>query len=61
MDKRVRVICEELKRLKVRQSFVIDSWKYREGFFVRPRMRRSLTARRPGRNRQIPGRMEALI
>ena len=36
LDKRVRVICEELKRLKVRQSFVIDSWKYREGFFVRP-------------------------
>ncbi len=36
LDKRVRVICEELKRLKVKQSFAIDGWKYREGFFIRP-------------------------
>ena len=36
LDKRVKVICEELKKLKVKQTFAIDNWKYREGNFIRP-------------------------
>ena len=31
LDKRVNVICEELKKLKVKQKFKIDDWKYKEG------------------------------
>ena len=34
LDKRVNVICEELKRLKVKQKFEIDNWKYKEGNFI---------------------------
>ena len=36
LDKRVNVICEELKKLKVKQKFEIDNWKYKEGNFIRP-------------------------
>ncbi|MDE6984854.1 MAG: hypothetical protein K2O99_10050, partial [Lachnospiraceae bacterium] len=36
LDKRVKVICEELKKLKVKQKFAIDNWKYKEGDFIRP-------------------------
>lgn len=36
LDKRVNVICEELKKLKVKQSFPVDNWKYKEGNFIRP-------------------------
>lgn len=36
LDKRVNVICEELKKLKVKQKFTIDNWKYKEGNFIRP-------------------------
>ncbi len=36
LDKRVNVICEELKKLKVKQKFVIDNWMYKEGNFIRP-------------------------
>ncbi len=31
LDKRINVICEELKKLKVKQKFTIDDWKYKEG------------------------------
>ena len=36
LDKRVNVIWEELKRLKVKQRFTIDDWKYKEGNYVHP-------------------------
>lgn len=36
LDKRVKVICDELKKLKVKQKFAIDNWKYKEGNFIRP-------------------------
>lgn len=39
LDKRVNVICEELKKLKVKQKFEIDNWKYKEGNFIRRRSR----------------------
>lgn len=36
LDKRVEVICNELKNLKVKQRFVVDNWKYKEGNYIRP-------------------------
>lgn len=36
LDKRVNVICEELKKLKVKQKFVMDNWMYKEGNYIRP-------------------------
>lgn len=36
LDKRVEVICNELKKLKVKQRFTIDNWKYKEGSYIRP-------------------------
>lgn len=36
LDKRVNVICEELKKLKVKQSFSVDNWKYKEGNYIHP-------------------------
>ena len=36
LDKRVNVICEELKKLKVKQKFPLDQWKYKEGTYIRP-------------------------
>lgn len=36
LDKRVHVICEELKRLKVKQKFPVKNWKYKEGNYLRP-------------------------
>ncbi len=36
LDKRVNVICEELKRLKVKQKFEIERWDYKEGNFFHP-------------------------
>jgi len=36
LDKRVNVICEELKKLKVKQRFSIDNWRYKEGNYIRP-------------------------
>lgn len=36
LDKRVNVICNELKKLKVKQSVRIDRWKYKEGNYIRP-------------------------
>ena len=37
LDKRVNVICEELKKLKVKQKFQLDNWKYKEGTYIRDR------------------------
>ncbi len=36
LDKRVNVICEELKKLKIKQRLAIDNWKYKEGNYIRP-------------------------
>ena len=36
LDKRVKVICDELKKLKVKQKFTINNWKYKEGNYIRP-------------------------
>ncbi len=36
LDKRVHVICEELKKLKVKQKFPIDHLKYKEGNYIKP-------------------------
>lgn len=36
LDKRVNVICSELKKLKVKQSFPVDNWKYKEGNYIHP-------------------------
>ena len=36
LDKRVNVICEELKKLKVKQKFDIDQWDYKEGNYFHP-------------------------
>lgn len=40
LDKRINVICEELKKLKVKQKFTIDDWKYKEGIIYIRRMQR---------------------
>ena len=36
LDKRVNGICEELKKLKIRQRFPIAAWEYKEGDFIHP-------------------------
>lgn len=36
LDKRVKGICDELKKLKIKQIFSIDEWEYKEGDFVYP-------------------------
>ncbi len=36
LDKRVKVICEELKKRKVKQKFPVENWKYKEGTYIRP-------------------------
>lgn len=36
LDKRVSVICNELRRLKVKQVFPITEWEYKEGNYVHP-------------------------
>lgn len=36
LDKRVNVICDELKKLKVKQKFPIKEWKYKEGNYIHP-------------------------
>lgn len=36
LDKRVNVICEELKKLKVKQHFPVNDWKYKEGNYIHP-------------------------
>ena len=36
LDKRVRVICEELKKLKVKQRVPVEDWDYKEGNYMHP-------------------------
>lgn len=36
LDKRVGIICNELGRLKVKQTFPVTDWEYKEGNFVYP-------------------------
>ena len=36
LDKRVGVICNELKKLKVKQVFPLTQWEYKEGSFIYP-------------------------
>ncbi|HEX3077538.1 MAG TPA: hypothetical protein VHQ24_11810 [Lachnospiraceae bacterium] len=36
LDKRVAVICEQLKKLRVKQSVAIDGWRFKEGNFIHP-------------------------
>lgn len=36
LDKRVNGICEELKKLKVKRKFPINTWQYKEGNFIYP-------------------------
>lgn len=36
LDKRVNVICEELKKLQWKQKFPVTNWKYKEGNFIHP-------------------------
>ena len=36
LDKRVNGICEELKKLKIKQRFPIAAWEYKEGDFIHP-------------------------
>lgn len=36
LDKRAQAICDELKKLSVRQRRTIDAWFYKKGNFIRP-------------------------
>lgn len=36
IDKRIQVICDELKRLSVVQKLPIENWKYKKGNFIHP-------------------------
>ncbi len=36
LDKRVNVICDELKKIKIKQRFPVEDWEYKEGNFVHP-------------------------
>lgn len=36
LDKRVRVICDELKRISVVQKIAVDDWMYKKGNFIFP-------------------------
>ena len=36
LDKRVNVICEELKKLKIKQKFDIEQWQFKEGNYFHP-------------------------
>ncbi len=36
LDKRVNVICDELKKLQWKQKFPVTDWKYKEGNFIHP-------------------------
>ncbi len=49
LDKRVKVICEELKKLRVKQTFAMDNWKYREGNFIRPEDAAACEEAEPGK------------
>ncbi len=36
LDKRVKVICDELKKLQWKQHFPVTDWKYKEGNYIHP-------------------------
>ena len=36
LDKRVKVICDNLNKLKIKQKLTLDRWQYKEGRFFRP-------------------------
>lgn len=36
LDKRVKVICDNLNKLKIKQKQTLDKWQYKEGRFFRP-------------------------
>lgn len=36
LDKRVNVICNELKKLSAKQKVPIENWQYKRGYFVHP-------------------------
>ena len=36
LDKRVKVICDELRRLQRKQKFSVTDWKYKEGNYIHP-------------------------
>ena len=36
LDKRIQVICNDLKKLSVKQKNVVKELKYKQGFFLRP-------------------------
>ena len=36
LDRRIEVICNELKKLSVRRQYETEGWKYKEGFYLRP-------------------------
>jgi alpha-mannosidase len=37
IDKRIQVICDQLKKLSIVQKFPIENWKYKKGNFIYPR------------------------
>ncbi len=36
LDKRVKVICDELKKIQVKQTIPLTEWEYKEGTFITP-------------------------
>jgi alpha-mannosidase len=36
LDKRIRVICNELKKMSVKQTFKMSRWEYKKGNFIHP-------------------------
>lgn len=36
LDKRIKVICDELKKLKIKEKVALEEWLYKEGQFFRP-------------------------
>ena len=36
LDKRIKVICDELRRLQRKQKFPVTDWKYKEGNYIHP-------------------------
>lgn len=37
LDKRISVICDELKKLQWKQKFPVTAWKYKEGNYIHPK------------------------
>lgn len=37
LDKRVEVICRNLKKLQIKQRQVLNNWEYKEGFYLNPK------------------------